>query len=68
MANFSSRKNALLLVAFLACLLAKVHSSPSPKFLLIETKDPEVKNHIKNGTSVASVGKKPARITVKKGR
>jgi hypothetical protein len=67
MANFSSRRNALL-VAFLACFLAIVHSSPSPKIFLIETKDLEVKNHIKNGTSVATVGNKPAGITTKKGR
>jgi hypothetical protein len=67
MANFSSGRNALL-VAFLACFLAKVHSSPSPKILLIETKDPEVKNGIKNGTSLATVVRKPARITAKKGR
>jgi hypothetical protein len=67
MANFSSSRNALL-VAFLACFLAIVHSSPSPKIFLIETKDPEVKNGIKKGTSVARVGIKPAGITAKKGR
>jgi hypothetical protein len=67
MANFSYSRSAVLL-AFLAFLLAKVHSSPSPKFLLIETKDPEVKNHIKNGTSVTTVVRKPAGITAKKGR
>jgi hypothetical protein len=67
MVNFSYGRSSLLVV-FLACLLAKVHSSPSPKFLLIETKDPEVKNHVKNGTSVATVVRKPASITAKKGR
>jgi hypothetical protein len=67
MANVSYGRNALL-VAFLACFLAIVHSSPSPKFLLIETKDLEVKNHIKNGTSLATVVRKPAGITAKKGR
>jgi hypothetical protein len=67
MANLSSGRNALL-VAFLVCYLALVHSSPSPKYLLIETKDPEVKKDIKNVTSLATVGRKPAGVTAKKGR